>query len=95
MCKTKYLSCAIAVLMSVAFLGLFSASAQSSTIIPDPNGDGKISIADVILVTRYLNGQIATSPQTDNYDINQNGVISTFDVKLLSLYLSHEWEGDN
>lgn len=79
----------------MATLSLFTFPVGATTTIPDPNADGIIDISDIILVSRYLNGQFPTSSQISNYDINQNGIISQFDVQLIMLYIAGVWGGGN
>lgn len=83
----------LAVLMSVICLSAIATPVNATTTLPDPNGDGTIDVSDVVLVARYLDGQIATSTQSVNYDINGNGIISQFDVKLILLYIAGIWNG--
>ena len=83
----------LAILVSVICLGATATSVSATTTLPDPNGDGTIDISDAVLVARYLDGQIATSTQSVNYDINENGIISQFDVKLILLYIAGIWNG--
>lgn len=88
----KCMSKIIAGIVSLVCLTAFSFSVNA-TSIPDPNGDGQINLADATLVSRYLDGQIATSSQTANYDINQNGIVSQLDLKLIMLYIVGAWNG--
>ena len=43
----------------------------------DANGDGKINIADAVLLQRYLLGNAEIS---GNADANQDGVVDIFDM---------------
>lgn len=85
----------LAVLMSVICLSAIAAPVSATTTLPDPNGDGTIDVSDAVLVARYLDGQIATSNQSVNYDINENGIISQLDVKIILLHIAGLWNGGN
>ena len=58
----------------------------------DVNGDGKVSLADVLMISGYiLNGDIVDPPGLEAYDVNNDGKVTFSDFSLvLSYYL-----GDN
>lgn len=85
----------LAILMSVICLSTTATPVSATTTLPDPNGDGIIDVSDAVLVARYLGGQIATSNQSANYDINGNGIISQLDVQIIFLYIAGLWNGGN
>lgn len=85
----------LAILMSAICLSAITTPVSATTTLPDPNGDGTIDVSDSVLVALYLDGQIATSNQSENYDINQNGIISQLDVRLILLYIAGLWNGGN
>ncbi len=48
----------------------------------DVNGSGQTDVADIIVLQKYLLGA-GSLPQTENADLNQDGVIDVFDLGLL------------
>ena len=51
----------------------------------DLDGDGKVTILDLVILNGYLNGQITlTSGQMQAADLNQNGFITQTDADLLA-----------
>lgn len=57
----------------------------------DVNGDGQITLADVLLVQRYLAGSaVLDSAQAERADTNSDGTVSLADVLLLQKYIARE-----
>ena len=59
----------------------------SSAVNADPNGDGKLSIADTVFIQQYLLGCFEPSNLTA-LDVDNNGVISQMDAYQIQLYLA-------
>lgn len=58
--------------------------------IPDPNGDGKISIADSTFILQFLGGYSYYSDSVcTRMDVTKNGVVSEADSYLIIYLYSH------
>lgn len=89
--KTKIKSLLLAVIFTV--ISCITLTANATANIPDANGDGSISISDVVTISMYLAGQHSpTNP--DAYDIDRNGIISAKDAMCVQKYLAQTWAGN-
>lgn len=61
-------------------------SITSSAVSADPNGDGELSISDVVFIQQYLLGCFEPS-DLSALDVDNNGIIGQMDVKRIQLYL--------
>jgi len=59
------------------------------TVMPgDANGDGKVSVLDVVQTTNYILGKAGTSFRIEAADLNGDGKITTIDiVKIINILL--------
>lgn len=80
-----------AVLLGTAVLPL---SAGAATAIPDPDGDGAITISDNVIILSYLAGRHEPTNLTA-YDVDENGIVSHMDAKCIELYLAQQWNGED
>ena len=54
----------------------------------DANGDGKVSVLDVVQTTNYILGKAGTSFRIEAADLNGDGKITTIDiVKIINILL--------
>lgn len=89
--KTKIKSFLIAAVLTAASVVPFASNATAG--IPDPDGDGSITISDVVTISMYLAGNhCPTNP--DAYDTDRNGIISAMDAKCVEMYLAQIWNGN-
>ena len=83
-----------AILLSVALLtaAIFSISsiafAQRDYVPGDVNNDGKVSVADVIILRRYVVGGYGVSVNPNASDVNADKDVNISDVILLRQYLA-------
>lgn len=74
-----------AVMLSSA---LVFTNAATTIMTGDVNVDGKVSIADLTTLAKYLNGTVNIS--LDRGDINDDGVVDSDDVTMLTRFISSE-----
>ncbi|MCM1227458.1 MAG: dockerin type I domain-containing protein [Clostridium sp.] len=72
--KKILLSCLTAVIFVCSTVSALNVSAAT-----DPNGDGKLDLYDVILITNYLAGT-ACPQNISQLDYDGNGIISQMDA---------------
>lgn len=67
------------------------AGVQPSPGKGDINGDGQVTLADVLLLQRYLaGGTTLDSTQLSHADTNSDGAVTLSDVLLIQKYIAHE-----
>ena len=57
----------------------------------DADGDGEITLQDVVNLTRYLAGGWDVETDLQNSDVNGDGEVNLKDVVLLRRYLAGGW----
>ena len=86
--KTRRLfSIVLALVMCAGLLPAFALAAGESYYVGDVNGDGKVTNADVTILSRYLkgwDGYAAKIKNMDAADINRDGYARNNDVTLLA-----------
>ncbi len=83
--KLYALALAASMLASVAPMG---ASAAEYVAQLDTNGDGSVSMTDVLLVNRYLLGAGYVSDPSD-LDADANGVITSGDAQRIMAHMTY------
>ncbi len=85
--KQKLTAIAVAAcLCSCLAAPMMQSSAVDYNALYDVDGNGTVSITDVVSLNQYLMGAFAvTDPSI--LDINQNGVVDALDTQFLSAYL--------
>lgn len=73
-------------LFSSAIIALMSVTSINSFAATDPNGDGKLDISDAVYIRQYLLG-VFNTPNLNNLDFDENGIISSLDVEKIQLTL--------
>jgi hypothetical protein len=53
------------------------------TVSGDLNGDGRRSVADAVILCKYLCGDLAALPQWHTVDMDKNGILTAADLTLL------------
>ncbi|MBQ8717922.1 MAG: hypothetical protein IJY66_01490, partial [Clostridia bacterium] len=83
--KATFLICFLALLCVFTCAVYAQEPTQSDTLTGDINGDGRVSIADIVLLNAYTKGKITTVDEKikQKLDINRDGDINSTDVKLL------------
>ena len=61
----------------------------------DFNGDGEVTIADAVIMTRMLTEDFTaedapTAEEIWHCDLNQDGIVDLFDVRLMTAAFKHE-----
>jgi len=74
------------VLLFVLLFLLLSSSAALAAMMGDVNGDGRINVADVVLVQKHILTQNLTTAQQAVADVNGDGVINVRDATLIMQY---------
>ena len=88
--KTRRAAIILTAAMSVSMGGqVFGATTG------DVNGDGSVSIADVISLQKYLTGQESTLPNAEGADLNTDGALNVVDFTLLKRMLLREETPEN
>lgn len=82
----KLLAGALATVVSATCMMSFTSSAGFMPF-RDPNGDGKLNMADYICIVQYLAGLYIYTDMTQ-LDMNDNGIVSEVDAILLNGYLT-------
>src|SRR2546426_7056373 len=73
------------VLLALLFFLMGPWSCSLAAQLGDLDGDGKVTILDLVILNGYLNGQMTlTSGQMQAADLNQNGFITQADAALLA-----------
>lgn len=63
---------------------MYTAFYAPEIIKGDADGDGRVTAADALLLTRYLKGKITLTPeQQDALDMNGDGVLDELDVQMI------------
>ena len=86
--RKKLTSLILAGIMAVMSCGSLASSAKP---LPDPDGDGELTISDCVLILNYLAGNREPS-DLSKLDADGNGVISQMDAYRIQLYVAHLYE---
>ena len=91
--KRRLASFVVAGLMAVVSCVSLASSAVTLKDM-DVNGDGDVSLADAVYLSQYLGGSFEPT-DLNIFDVNKNGVVSSFDVYIIQLYLLDMIEVEN
>ena len=66
----------------------FKKIGQTEIIKGDLNGDGKVNIADAVLMNKFIFGENPEIPEWKSADLNDDNVVDSFDMCLIRKILT-------
>lgn len=65
-------------------------AAPQSDILGDVNGDGRVNVADITLLSKYISNSDPTGVRTENCDLTDDGRITVADVVEMARTITSE-----